>query len=187
MLAAFAMYMLLKTNSFPRNRPVWDGKPVGDQKWAAWKELFKPLQLALASKTAAAGDVPDMFGTAAAAQRLHRIIPVISANGHGGDTPGLLELLDDQFDALAAASSTSNAALNHISAAATKHCAEIKSALTNLSAATAATPAATIATPTPNRPSGTRTGSLPSTHRDTEKRIIILQAAVKNKWKVGGF
>ena len=37
LLAAFATYMFLKSNSFPRNRPVWDGKPVGDQKWAAWK------------------------------------------------------------------------------------------------------------------------------------------------------
>ena len=35
MLAAFATYMLLKRNSFPRNRPVWDGKPVGDQRWDA--------------------------------------------------------------------------------------------------------------------------------------------------------
>ena len=36
-LAYFATYMLLKTNSSPCNRPVWDGNPVGDQKWAAWK------------------------------------------------------------------------------------------------------------------------------------------------------
>ena len=35
MLAAFATYMLLKSNYFPRNRPVWDGKAVGDQKWSA--------------------------------------------------------------------------------------------------------------------------------------------------------
>ena len=47
MLAAFATYMLLKSNSFPCNCPVWDGKPVGDQKWSAWKEFFKPLQLTL--------------------------------------------------------------------------------------------------------------------------------------------
>ena len=30
-LAAFATYMLLKTNSFPHNRLVWDGKLVTDQ------------------------------------------------------------------------------------------------------------------------------------------------------------
>ena len=60
MLAAFATYMILKTNSFPRNRPVWDGKPVGDQKWASWKEFFNPLQLALERKTAADGDAPQI-------------------------------------------------------------------------------------------------------------------------------
>ena len=120
MLAAFVAYMLLKSNSFPRNRPVWDGKPVGDQKWAVWKKFFKPLQLALKRENAAAGDTPYIFGTAAAAQRLHGIVLGIPANGHVGDTPGLLELLDGQFDALTAASSTSNAALDHLAAATTK-------------------------------------------------------------------
>ena len=28
MLSAFATFMILKANSFPRYRPVWDGKPV---------------------------------------------------------------------------------------------------------------------------------------------------------------
>ena len=128
-----------------------------------------------------------MFGTAASVQRLDVIIPLIPANGHGGNTPGLLELLDGQFNALAAASSTRNAALDHLAAATTKKYAEIKAALTNLSAATAATPAATAATPTSNITAGTRTGSLPSDQRNTEKRILILQAAVKNKWKFRGF
>ena len=97
MLAAFSTYMLLKSNSFPRNRPVWDGKPVGDQKWSAWKEFFKPLQLVLERETAAAGDAPDMFGTAAAAQRLHGMIHGVPVNCHGGGTPGLLELLGVQL------------------------------------------------------------------------------------------
>ena len=67
MLAAFATYTLLKSNSLPCNRPVWEGKPVGDQKWAAWKEFFKPLQLALKRETGAAGNAPYIFETAAAA------------------------------------------------------------------------------------------------------------------------
>ena len=120
-----------------------------------------------------------MFGTAASAQRLHGIIPGVPANGHSGGTLGLLELMDGQFDALAAASSTINAALDHLTAAPTKQYAEIMAALTNVSAATAATPAATAATPTSNRTAGTRNSSLPSNQQ--------LQAAVKNKWKVGGF
>ena len=121
-----------------------------------------------------------MFGTAAAAQRLHGIVPGIPANSHGGDTLGLLELLDGQFDALAAASSTSNAAMDHLAAATTKQYAEIKVALKNLLAATAATP-------TPSRTASTRNGSLTSDQREADKRILILQAAVKNKWKSGGF
>ena len=32
-----------------------------------------------------------------------------------------------------------------------------------------------------------RNGSLPSDQHETKKRILILQAAVKNKWKVGVF
>ena len=121
-----------------------------------------------------------MFGTAAAAQRPHGIFPSISANSNDRDTPGLLELLGGQFDALAAASSTSNAAMDHLAAATTLQYADTKAALTNLSAATAATP-------TPIITASTRTGSLPSDQGETKKRIIILQAAVKNKWKVGGF
>ena len=82
-----------------------------------------------------------MFGTAAAAQRLHGIVPGLpSASGHGGDTQGILELLNGQFDALTAASSISNAALDQLTAATTQQYAEIKAALTKLSAATAATP-----------------------------------------------
>ena len=181
MLANFATYMLLKSNYFPCNRPVWDVKPVGGQCWDAWKEFFKPLQLDLKRDTAAAGDAPDMFGTAAAAQQLHDIVPSLpTAIGHRGNTQGFLELLDGQCYALAASSSTSNAALYQLAAATTQHYAEIKTALTNLSAATAATP-------TPRRNDGTRTGSLPSDQREREKRILILQAAIKNKWKVGVF
>ena len=128
-----------------------------------------------------------MFGTAAAAQRPHGIFPSISANSNDRDTPGLLELLGGQFDALAAASSTSNAAMDHLAAATTKQYAEIKAALKNLSAATVATPADTAATPTPSKTACTRTGSLSFDKCELEKRIPILQAAVKNKWKVGGF
>ena len=181
MIAAFATYILLKSNSFPPNHPVWDGKPVGDQRWDAWKELFKPIQLALERKTASAVDATDIFGTAAVAQRLHGIVPGLpNTSGHGGDTHGLLELLDGQFDALMAALSTSNAALYQLAAATTQQYAEIKAVLTNLSAATDCLLSS-------SRNDGTRTGSLPSDQRETEKSILILQAAVKNKWKVGGF
>ena len=49
--------------------------------------IFKPLQLSLKSKTADAGDALDMFGTAAALQRLHGIVPgLCTSSGHIGDT-----------------------------------------------------------------------------------------------------
>ena len=178
MLAAFATYMFLKTNSFPRNRPVWYSNPVGDQKCSAWKKFFKQLQLALESKTIAARDAPDMFGTATTVHRLHGIVPGIPDNGNSGDTPGLLELLDGQFDALTAASSTSNAALDYLFSTTIKQYAEIKAALKNLLATMAAPPSSTAA---PSRTAGTRTGSLPSNQLEKEKKIIILQVAVKNK------
>ena len=117
-----------------------------------------------------------MFGTAAAAQQLHGIVTGLpTASGYGGYAQGILKLLNGQFDTLAAASSTSNAALDQLAAATTQQYLEIKAALTNLAAAK------TI------RNAGTRTGTLPTDQRETEKRILILQAAVKNKWKVGGF
>ena len=68
MLAAIATYMLLKSRSFPRDHPNWDGKPTMDQTWDAWKALFKPLQAALERKYAAATGQPDIFGTVFAAQ-----------------------------------------------------------------------------------------------------------------------
>ena len=118
MLAAFATYMMLKNNSFPRNRPVWDGKPVGDQRWDAWKEFFKPLQMALERENAATGNTLDVFGTATAAQQLHGIVTILlNASGHGGDAQRILELLDGHFDAFAGASSTRNATLDQLTAA----------------------------------------------------------------------
>ena len=86
-----------------------------------------------------------MFGTAAAAQQLHGILPHLhNAIGHGGDAQGILELLDGQFDALAEASSTRNAALDQLSDATTQQYSVIKADLTNLLAAT------------PSKNSGTR-------------------------------
>ena len=77
--------------------------------------------MALRGNTTASGNALDMFGTAAAAQQLHGIVPgLLTASGHGEDTQGLLELLDGQFEALVAASSTSNAALDQIAAATTQ-------------------------------------------------------------------
>ena len=92
-----------------------------------------------------------------------------TASGHEGGAQGILELLDGQFDTLVAASSTSNADLDQLAATTTRQYSDIKAALTNL------------ATATPSRNAGTRTGTLPTDQRETENRILILQAAVKKK------
>ena len=111
-----------------------------------------------------------MFGTAAAAQRLHGIVPGLpNASGHRADAQGILEVLDGQFDALAAAFSASNAALDQLAAATIQKYLEIKAALTNLAAAT------------PSKNAGTRTGTIPTDQRETEKRILILQSDVTEK------
>ena len=119
-----------------------------------------------------------MFGTAAAAQRLHAITSSLPThdNSHGDKAQGILELLDGQFDALAAASSNITAALDQLASAITQQYSKIESALTNLTAAAPNTPA-----------SNARANTPPTTQRKMEKRILIFQAAVKNTWKVGGY
>ena len=92
MLAAFANFILLKTNAFPRDRPIWDGKPVREQLYLEWNHFFKPLQLELERKMAASSDQPDMFGTSASVQCYHGILPDIvhCSHGQGGDMQEIL-------------------------------------------------------------------------------------------------
>ena len=175
-LASFATFMLLKANFFPCNRPVWDGKPVREQISLEWKRFFKPLQIALEHKTAASSDQPDMFGTAALAQRYHVILPdlVHISQGQGGDAQDTLEQLGSHFGNLASAATNSHAALDQLAAATTEQYENIKSALENLVAAAPNKPYP-IATPRNTNP-------LSSTKkRVMEKWILILQSAIKNK------
>ena len=74
----------------------------------------------------------------------------------------------------------SHAELDQIAAATTKQYARITAALDNLAAAAPSKPAP--------RSTSKNTNSLsPTEKRVVEKRILTLQSAVKNKWKVGGF
>jgi hypothetical protein len=187
-LAAFATSMLLRADSFPRNRPTWDGKKVEDQTWPAWKDFFRPLQLALEREQAVSADQPDTFGTAASAQRFHGIDPTSS---HGTDAPGqpgspddLMAQLDSHFDNLASAATNSNSALEQLALATTDQYAEIKSSLDALAAAAPAAAAPT----TRRRPPRSAGAPLDSNEkRKLERRIRTLEAAIKNKWSVGGF
>ena len=99
MFAAFATFMILKSNAFPRERPVWESKQVGEQLWSEWKNFFKPLQLALERKTAASSDKPEMLGTVDSAQRYHGILPDLfyRSHGQGENSQDILAQLDGQF------------------------------------------------------------------------------------------
>ena len=91
MLAAFATFMLLKSNSFLHNCPIWDRKPVVEQLWSEWKRFLKPLQLALERETDDSSDHHDI-GIVAVAQQYHGILPDLGhrSHGQGGNTQGLM-------------------------------------------------------------------------------------------------
>ena len=142
MLTAFATFMLLKANAFPRDRPIWDGKPVVEQLWSDWRRFFKPVQLAMESKTDVSSDHPDMIGTVDVAQRYHGILPDFGhhSHGQGGNMQGIMEQLDGHFDNLAAASTNSHMALYQLAIATTEQYARITSALENLASAAPSKP-----------------------------------------------
>ena len=72
-LAAFTTSYLLLANSFPKDRPEWDGKLKADQTWRTWKDTLNPLHKNLErEKRLARGE--DSFGAAAAAQLVQNII-----------------------------------------------------------------------------------------------------------------
>ena len=182
MLADFDTFMLLKANVLPRYHPVWDGKPVVEHLWSECNSFFKPLQMELERKTAASSDHPDMFGTAATAQRYHGILPdlVHRPRGQGRNVQGIMEHLDGHFDNPVAASTNSHRELDQISDATTEQYARTTAALDNLAAAAPSKPAPR-STPKNTNPLS------PTEQHVMEKWILTLQSAVKNKWKVGGF
>ena len=98
-LAVFGTSSLLLANSFPNDRPVWDGKGKDDQTWDAWKTFSIPLHKNLERKTRLARG-EDFCGTAAAAQAIHNVEFNVST-GMRRTIPGLPTgaNLADNFDA----------------------------------------------------------------------------------------
>ena len=162
MIAAFDTFMILKANTFPRDRPIWDVKPVVEQLWSEWKRFFNPLQMVLDRKTDASSEQPDMFDTAALAQRYHSILPdlVHLSHGQGGDAQDIMDQLDGHFDNLAAASTNSHATLDQLDAATTEQYAKIKATLDNL------------ATDAPIKPAPRSTPKNTNPLSPTEKRVM---------------
>ena len=83
-----------------------------------------------------------------------------------------MDQLDGHLENLAASSTNSHAALHQLVAATTEQYANIK--------------AATPSKPSPRSTPKNTNPISPNEKRVMEKRILILQSAVKNKWKVGG-
>ena len=109
-------------------------------------------------------------------QRYHSILPDLVHRSHrqGGNAQYILEQLDGQFNNLASATTNNPVALDQLAAATTEQYAEIKAALDNL----------TVAVPSNPTPRSTprKTNPLSLTEkRVMEKRVLILQSAVKNK------
>ena len=73
LLAAFATYLLLAANYFPKDCPEWYGKNYGDQTWDKWMVYFGPLHLALEQNTKAETRQGENSRTAAADSAIHGI------------------------------------------------------------------------------------------------------------------
>ena len=64
MLDSFYTCMLMKSGSFPRDIPTWDGNTVEDHIWTEWKSFFNLLQAALERESIAATGQLENFGNA---------------------------------------------------------------------------------------------------------------------------
>ena len=193
-LAAFATSSLLLANSFPNDRPEWDGKPKDDQTWRAWEGTFNPLRKNLKRKTRLARG-EDSFGAASTAQLVHNIVPANNPAQFHRETrvlpqgANLADNFDAHFDNLATAETHGNVivqgALNHLARSATsqhrkvkKLLAEIKSALPSIGGRNNGGGGGTSAANT----------TVTTKQKETLNRHIEqLQMAVKRKWIQCGF
>ena len=178
-------------NSFPNDRPAWDGKTKADQTWSAWKEFFEPLQRNLERETRVARG-EDAFGTAAAAQAVHNVtaaayrqaIPNLPDVGVAGTN--LAEDFDAHFDNLATAATHGNdivqGALSTITSTSALQHAEVKKLLFELKSAMLSGGGGG------QNSGGGRNNDISSTdHQKFKRRISQLQAAAKGKWLPGNF
>ena len=178
LLAAFASSSLLAENSFPTDRPAWDGKPPAEQTWAAWKATFLPLHKAMERGRRAATGRADTFGSASAAILVHGTSGPSSASPSGSphlpfaDVVGA-EQMDQHFDALAAAATASSTVIEQLVSATTAQYAEIKDLLQGISGdlPSAATAGTTTSPPASN----------------DAKKVATYKKAIQQRWMIGGF
>ena len=129
LLAAFASSSLLAEDSFPTDRPAWDGKPPAEQTWAAWKSTFLLLHKAMERGRRAATGRAATFGSASAAIQVHgtsgplSASPTVSQHLLFADVVGA-EQLDQHFDALAVAATASYTVIEQLVSATTSQYAD---------------------------------------------------------------
>ena len=93
LLAIIASSLLLKSKSFPKDLPKWDGKIPEDQNLQAWEDYFHPLHKELELESILARG-RSAFGSAHSAALIHNISPPPTHSGNTREPhcghPGLL-------------------------------------------------------------------------------------------------
>ena len=79
LLAAIASSLLLKANSFPKDRPKWDSNIPEDQTLQVWGDYFLPLHKALKRESRLSICRGEAFGYAHSATLIQDITPSATA------------------------------------------------------------------------------------------------------------
>ena len=198
-LAAIVTSSLLAAGIFPKQRPKWESLPRANKTWAVWKTTFRSHQLTLECEQQATGEQGDIFGSTAAAISIHGITTATATPGalitpnalafhaasgtsttHVGDFA--LQYLDGHLDRMSDAATNSGLTLSQLTDANARLAAtnstqyqNIKKLLTDIK----------LSSSSPNpRSSSTGAGAGAT---GNQQNIKLLQAAIKNRWIVGGF
>ena len=184
-MAAMATLALLFDNSFPNDRPAWDGLVPSAQIWTAWKLKFVPLQSAMERELRASSQWYVSFGSAHPAMVAHGISaasPIQPPTDRRLAMPlsskEMMAQFNGHLDNLSSAATNSGAALHHLTATTTTQYSEIKALITLLKAAAVNT----------SHAAADATSASPLTSQyQVKKRIQKLEVAVRNNWHHGAF
>ena len=197
-LAAITTGLILAAGSFPKQHPNWDSLPCANKTWYAWRTTFRSHQLKLEREQSATGERGDVFGSAAADINIHGITASTATPG-GLLTPDTLahhtalaaayqparefdlQALNGHLDRMSNAATNSGVTLYQLNdanvrltSATTKQYNTIARLLGDLK----------LQSSSPGTGAAAHDQTVPSQHTRT---IKTLQAAIKNRWAVGGF
>ena len=195
-LATISTGSILPAESFPKKRPDWNSLPRANKTWAAWKTTFRSHKLTLERKQRATGKRGGVFGSAAAAVSIHGITAAATpgalitpdalafhaASGTSTTPTGdfALQSIDGHLDRMADAATNSNLTLSKITDANARLAATTSTQYQNTKKLLRDIK---ISSSSPNpRSSSTGVGAT-----GDQQTIKLLQAAIKNRWIVGGF